>query len=231
MASRFNPMKANIVGRVDWIINSKHSLYGRYFVDDYTLAAFFDPHDILVTSTIGKRRSAPQTFVLGDTYTLSPSTVNSFHFTFGRRSDNRGPNTNGVNAATLGVANLYQGTPNFLQVAVNNGGFAVGCGTCALGIFPITSYQDADDVDILRGKHQIAFGVDFIRTRDVQDNHYQDDGVFNFSGQYSNDPLLDFLTGKMNSFSQSGPQLNDLRQNVFGLYVQDTYHVTPQAGC
>ena len=97
-------------------------------------------------------------------------------------------------------------------------------------IFPITSFQAADDVDILRGKHQIAFGVDFLRTRDVQDNHYQDNGVFNFSGQYSNDPLLDFLTGKMNSFSQSGPQLNDLRQNVVGLYVQDTYHVTPQAG-
>jgi hypothetical protein len=102
----------------------------------------------------------------------------------------------------------------------------VGCGTCALGIFNITSYQGADDVDILFGKHQLAFGVDLIRTRDTQNNHYQDDGVFNFSGQYTNDPLLDFLTGKMNSFSQSGPQLNDLRQTVFGLYVQDTYHVT-----
>ncbi|HEY3835250.1 MAG TPA: TonB-dependent receptor, partial [Bryobacteraceae bacterium] len=45
-------------------------------------------------------------------------------------------------------------------------------------------------------------------------------------GQYSNDPLLDFLAGKMNSFSQSGPQLNDLRQNVIGLYAQDTFHAT-----
>ena len=69
-------------------------------------------------------------------------------------------------------------------MAVNNGGFAVGCGTCALGSFNITSFQEADDVDIMRGKHQIAFGVDFIRTRDTQNNHYQDDGVFNFSGQY-----------------------------------------------
>src|SRR5207302_4394700 len=109
-----------------------------------------------------------------------------------------------------------------------NGGFAIGCGTCALGRFPITSFQEADDVDILRGKHQIAFGVDYIRTRNVQENHYQDDGVFNFSGQYTNDPLLDFLTGKMNSFSQSGPQLNDLHQTVVGLYVQDKLHVAPR---
>jgi len=224
------PVQSNesqYVGRVDWIINSKQSLYGRYLLDNYDLAAFFDPHDILVTSTTGNSERA-QTFVLGDTYTISPSTVNSVHLTYGRRGNNRGPNANGVNAASLGVTNLYQATGNFLQVAVNNGGFAVGCGTCALGSFPITSFQAADDVDILRGKHQIAFGVDALRTRDGQNNHYQDNGVFNFSGQYTNDPLLDFLMGKMNSFSQSGPQLNDLLQNVVGLYVQDTFHVTPK---
>jgi hypothetical protein len=217
--------ESQFVGRVDWVINPKHSFYGRYFLDDYTLKAFFDPHDILVTSVSGNVERA-QTFVLGDTYTISPSTVNSFHFTFGRRSDDRGPNTSGVNVVKLGATNMYQGTPDFLQVSVNNGGFAIGCGTCALGRFPVTSFQYADDVDILRGKHQIAFGVDYLRTREVQENHYNDDGVFTFSGQYSNDPLLDFLTGKLSGFNQSGQQLDDLRQNVVGSYVQDTYHAT-----
>src|SRR6266567_847176 len=106
------PIQSNesqYVGRVDWTINPKHSLYGRYFLDKYTLAAFFDPHDILVTSTLGNVEHA-QTFVLGDTYTFNPTTVNSFHFTFGRRTDDRGPNSNGVNAASLGVKNMYQGT-------------------------------------------------------------------------------------------------------------------------
>ena len=222
------PVQSNesqYVARVDWVISPRQSLYGRYFLDGYHLAAFFDPHDILVTSVSGNEERA-QTFVLGHTFTINPSTVNSFHFTVGRRRDDRGPNSNGVNATALGVSNLYQGTKDFLQVAVSNGGFAVGCGTCALGSFNITSFQEADDVDIVRGRHQIAFGVDLLRTRDTQNNHYQDDGVFNFSGQYSNDPLLDFLTGKMNSFSQSGPQLNDLRQTVFGMYAQDTFHVT-----
>ena len=222
------PVQSNesqYVARVDWIISPRQSLYGRYFLDGYHLAAFFDPHDILVTSVPGNEERA-QTFVLGHTFTINPSTINSFHFTVGRRRDDRGPNANGVSAASLGVANLYQGTKDFLQVAVNNGGFAVGCGTCALGSFNITSFQEADDLDLVRGKHQIALGVDLIRTRDTQNNHYQDNGVFNFSGQYSNDPLLDFLLGKMNSFSQSGPQLNDLRQTVFGLYAQDTFHAT-----
>lgn len=213
------------VGRVDWNISGKHILYGRYLLDRYTLAAFFDPHNILVTSVTGNVERA-QTFVLGDTYTLSPTTVNSFHFTIGRRTNERGTHPDGINAAKLGVTNMYQGTTNFLQLAVNNGGFAVGCGTCALGSFPITSFQTADDFDILFGKHQIAFGFDLIRTRDGQNNHYQDNGVFNFSGQYTNDPLLDFMLGRMNSFSQSGPQLNDLQQWVVQAYAQDTYHVT-----
>jgi len=222
------PVQSNesqYVGRIDWVVSPKHSVYGRYFLDDYTLAAFFNPHDILVTSMSGNLERA-QTFVLGETYTINPSSVNSAHFTFGRRTDDRGPNASGINAPVLGVQNLYQGTNDFLQVAVANGGFTVGCGTCALGVFNITSFQGADDVDVSRGKHQLAFGADFLRTRDVQENHYQDDGVFNFTGQYSNDPLLDFLLGKMNSFSQSGQQLNDLRQNVLGLYAQDTWHAT-----
>jgi len=213
------------IGRVDWNISTKHILYGRYLLDRYTLAAFFDPHDILVTSTTGNVERA-QTFVISDTYTFSPTVVNALHFTIGRRTDDRGTNPNGVNATKLGVANMYQGTDNFLQLAVNNGGFAIGCGTCALGKFPVTSFQLADDVDMLRGKHQIAFGADLFRTRDGQDNHYQDNGVFNFSGQYTNDPLLDFMMGKMNSFSQSGQQLNDLQQWIVQLYAQDTYHMT-----
>jgi hypothetical protein len=61
------------MGRMEWVVSSKHSLYGRYFLDDYTLAAFFDPHDILVTSLSGNVERA-QTFVLGETDTINPST-------------------------------------------------------------------------------------------------------------------------------------------------------------
>jgi hypothetical protein len=222
------PVQSNesmYVGRVDYVVNSKHSIYGRYLVDDYNLAAFYFPTNILVTTVSGNVERA-QTAVLGDTYTLSPTTVNSAHFRFGRVRDNRGPNTNGIDAASLGVQNIYQGTTDFLQLTVSNGGFAIGGGTNALGIFNRTSYQVADDLDVIRGKHQLAFGFDLIRDRDVQENHYQDDGVFNFSGQYTNDPQLDFLLGKMNSYSQSGQQLNDLRENILGLYAQDTFHAT-----
>ncbi len=179
------PVQSNesqYVGRVDWIINSKHSIYGRYLLDDYTLAAFFDPHDILVTSTSGNCGARPD--VRSRRYLHAQShhgELGPFHAS-GACATTAVPTRAASTPRRWESTNLYQGTGDFLQVAVNNGGFAIGCGTCALGIFNITSYQVADDVDVLRGKHQIAFGVDLIRTRDVQKNHYQDDGVFNFSG-------------------------------------------------
>ena len=86
------PVQSNdhqYITRVDWNLSPKHMVYGRYMRDDYTLKAFFDPHDILVTSTTGNVEHA-QTFVLGDTLTLSPTMLNSFHFTIGRRTNDRG---------------------------------------------------------------------------------------------------------------------------------------------
>lgn len=223
------PVQSNeqqYVTRVDWNINGKHTVYGRYFYDDFQLAAFFSPTNALVTTVPGNSERA-QSIVFGDTYSISPTIVNSFHFTFSRRRDNRGPNATGVTAAQLGVQNIYQGTDNFLQLSVSNG-FNVGSGTGALGSFNINSYQEADDVDVSKGKHQMAFGVDIIRTHDNQNNHFEDNGNFQFNGNYSKDPLLDFLAGKMNKFEQSLPQQNAIRQTVVGLYAQDTWHATPK---
>ncbi|QHN03279.1 carboxypeptidase regulatory-like domain-containing protein [Granulicella sp. WH15] len=228
------------VARGDWTISPKQSLYGRYFIDMYKLAAFFNPTNILVTGISGNYEKA-QTLTFGDSYMITPTIVNSLHFTFSRRRDDRGPADGvGINAQTIGVQNIYQGTPNYLQLTVQNGGFAVGSGSGALGTFNITSYQEADDVDILKGKHSIALGVDIIRTQDNQNNHYEDNGSFIFNGSISGQPvhtgdkttagdsLLDFLEGNMNHYEQTMPQQNAIRQTVIGAYVQDTWHVTPK---
>ena len=51
---------------------------------------------------------------LGDTYTLSPTTVNSFHATFDRRRDNRGSAANLFSPTDLGV-NMFVNQPNLLR--------------------------------------------------------------------------------------------------------------------
>lgn len=215
------------VTREDWTINTKHSLYGRYLQDNYSQPAPYSPTNILYSTTLGVLQKA-QTFVLGETYTISPSTLNSFHFTFGRKAVARFPNSKGIDPADLGVQNIWTpplATDN-LQVAVRNGGFNTG--GSGFSKWGVNSFQEADDVDLVRGKHQIAFGAEVIRTQDNQNDEYNDSGTFDFNGQYSHDPLLDFLTGTMDNFTQTLQQDFSYRQTLFAIYAQDTIKLTPR---
>jgi hypothetical protein len=220
------------VGRIDWVQSSKHSLFGRYFRTVYTQPAFFDPANVLVTGSPGNQEGV-HAFTLGDTYTFSPTTVNSFHATFTRRTDFRGPNSNFFNARDLGI-NITTLVPDDFRLTVSNGGFSVGCGTCSPAHLNINTYQFADDVDLIRGRHHIGLGVDYIRTQNNILTGYLQNGSFSFNGVASGDPILDFLTGTMSGFSQSLPQQPTIRMSIPALYVQDVFkatdHLTINAG-
>jgi hypothetical protein len=214
------------VTRVDWNINSQHQLYGRYLHDNYNQPAPFSSTNYLYTTTLGVIQN-PQTLVIGDTYAINPSTLNSFHFTYGRRAFARFPNTNGIDPAKLGVQNIW--TPPLaqdnLQLGVSNSFTTGGSGFSKWGI---TSFQEADDVDLTRGKHQLAFGGEVFRLQDNQNDEYNDSGTFSFTGVYSADPLLDFLMGIMPSFTQTLQQDYSYRQTLVELYAQDTVRLTPR---
>ena len=214
------------VGRIDYARSVKHNIFGRYFIADYQNPGNWNPKDILVTAAAGNLERS-QSMTLGDTYTFGPNTVNSFHATFTRRRDNRGPNSQDINANTLGV-NIFTNVPDDLRVTVGSGssGFAVGCGTCSPGHFNVNTFQEADDVDVIRGKHQMAFGVDVIRTQNNVLSGYLQNGNFGFSGQATGDPILDFLLGSLSTFQQSRPQLVSMRGTILGAYAQDSIHLT-----
>lgn len=214
------------VTREDWVINSKNQLYGRYLHDNYNQPAPWSPTNYLYTTTLGLFQT-PQTFVLGETYDINPRTLNSFHFTFGRKFVARFPNSNGIDPAKLGVQNIY--TPPLsqdnLQMSVASSFSTGGSGYSKWGV---NSFQEADDIDMTRGKHQLAFGGELIRTQDNQNDEYNDSGTFSFKGIYSNDPLLDFLMGYMDSFTQTLQQDYSYRQTLIQLYAQDTVRLTPR---
>jgi hypothetical protein len=220
------------VGRIDWVQSSKHSVFGRYFRTKYFQPAFFDPTNALVTTSSGNDEGV-HAVTLGDTYTFTPTTVNSFHATFTRRTDFRGPNSNFFNARDLGV-NINTLVPNDFRLTVSNGGFSVGCGTCSPAHLNVNTYQFSDDIDLIRGRHHIGFGVDYIRTQNNINLGYLQNGSFTFNGVASNDPILDFLTGTMSGFSQSLPQQPTTRMSIPALYVQDVFklntHLTINAG-
>ena len=225
------------VGRVDWIQNTRHSLFGRYFFTDYQNPAVFDGKNLLTTTAPGSDERV-QSMVLGDTFAFNPTTLNSFHATFTRRRINRGAASDVINPSDLGV-NIETPLKNFVQITASNY-FSVGCGTCAAAHFNANTYQLADDVDVIRGKHQMAFGVDLIRYQLNFINEYQRNGNFTFTGSTAagavstGDSLADLLTGTLNDFAQSNTLEYAARAWVFALYAQDTIkltqHLTLNAG-
>jgi hypothetical protein len=219
------------IGRVDWTINEKHTFFARYFMDDYDLYASYSPTNALVTTSPGNSERA-QSITLGDTYTFSATTLNSANATFDRRRDNRGPAATGISPKTIG-SNVFSQDPNFLELGVS-GYFSLYCGTCNTAYFNTNTWSYADDMTLIRGRHQIMFGANIIRTQFNGNNHYDLDGNYQFTQALTGSNLADFMLGDLSAYSQSKPQLTANRQTNPGLYVQDTFrandHMTITAG-
>src|SRR5215472_10474234 len=195
------------IGRIDFVHTEKHSIYGRYFADAYKNPATYDGKNLLTTTQAGNLELA-QSATIGDNYTFGPRTLNSAHFTFTRRRDDRGPTDIPINPTLLGI-NMYSAVPNFLLFAVT-GGFSTFCGTCAPGHFNVTSYQVAGDVDIIRGRHQIAFGFNLVRVQNNTISGFNENGTFSFNGSRTNLGMADFLAGLPNDFQQTNATPDDL---------------------
>jgi hypothetical protein len=212
------------IGRLDYVINDKHTLFGRFFADDWRNPPVFNGTNLLTTTSPGNFELA-QEATIGDTYTFGPGTVNSFHVGFNRIRDNRGPTNFPINWTDLG-SQMYSAVPNFLLISGMTGGFTTYCGTCAPGHFNINSYQLADDVDLIRGRHQIGLGFNLVRIQNNTISGFDENGAPTFNGQFTGLGLADFMLGYMSDFQQTNATPDDLRQWVMSIYAQDSFKVS-----
>jgi hypothetical protein len=174
-------LENQFIGRVDSTINQKNSLYGRYFLDGYTSPAFFSPTNVLITTQPGNYERA-QGLTIGETYVINDHTVNSFHATATRRRNNRGAAAEGIGPTTLGI-DSYAPSTNFLELTVTNK-WSTYCGTCAAAHFNVNTFSFADDVNMVLGKHQLAFGGEYVRSQLNINNLYESNGDFGITGVY-----------------------------------------------
>ncbi|HEV3197329.1 MAG TPA: carboxypeptidase regulatory-like domain-containing protein [Bryobacteraceae bacterium] len=216
------------IGRIDYLRSEKHTIYGRYFIYDYTAQSFFDGKNALTTGPNPGNRDRSHALTLGDTYTLSPSMVNSFHATFDRRADNRGSASTLFSPNDLGV-NMFDNVPNYIQLTISNY-FNVACGTCAPGYFNINTFQVSDDFSWTKGRHQIAFGIDGRKDQFNSLNNQQANGQITFSGgttaNSTGDSLADLMIGRMSQFVDGNALSDYMRQTIFAAYAQDNFRVS-----
>jgi len=216
-----NSREHQVLGRIDYLFNTKHTLFGRYFIANYNKPAFYNGANVLTTSQVGQS-DQDQAFVLGDNYVLSATTVNSFRGTVFRTRGLRvvppffGPQDLGIQAVGA--------IPGFIGISLSGANFAIGAGATNPGYFNSTGWQLADDFNVIRGSHQLAFGVSWIHAITNTVNNRPTNGQYTFSGQTTGLALADFMIGSVSGgFVQGAPDLDNERQNYIGLYAQDSW--------
>ena len=212
------------IGRLDNTISSRQNVFARYFMTNYSAAPLFAGN--LLNSVNPGLIDRDKTLTLGHNFIINPQLTNSLRLTGNRLSIRRGSATDLPNLAALG-SNITEPERNFLFLQLT-GAFAVACGPCAPFGIVTSQLQATDDVSRVLGKHFIQFGFDYIDQKYNQQRFNNENGFFYFSGSYTGYSIADFLLGAPSQLTQSNGagDLLHLRENYFGYYAQDTYHLT-----
>jgi hypothetical protein len=207
-----------MLGRVDHQLNNKHSLVARYEFARFDTPTDYDGKNPLSLSN-GPQVNRVQSFVLGHTHLIASGT-SSFRATLNRTKIEK-QNVETFDWSDLGV-NAYVPIPKLMLFSVS-AGFSIGGTPTLPGKYNTTSFQFAEDMNIVRGKHQIGLGGEFVNQQFNSISNMGATGTFVFGGQITNLGLADFLLGKVSSFSQGNPRVNYNRSNFLGAYVQDSW--------
>ncbi|PWU05072.1 MAG: TonB-dependent receptor [Terriglobia bacterium] len=217
-----NNREHQIIGKIDYQFAQNHTFYGRYFIGNYKNPVEWDGQNVLLANKTGVANQA-QSVVLGDNYVFSPNTISALHVTVNRTRNNRvlvpyfSPTDLGVQVFSL--------APKFMGISVT-GGLTLGAGGTNPGYFNSLSYQVAYDMDLIRGAHQISFGVNWIYSIMNTLNNRPTNGQFTFNGQTYGLGYADFMLGALDSFVQGNPVYDNDKSNYIGLYVQDSWKLS-----
>jgi hypothetical protein len=244
-----NPLSTNELQaplRVDYQLNDKQSLFVRYLISRNETASPYalQPQNLLATTGTGNDDTA-QSLAIGDTYVFSPTLVNSFRV-FGNRMGvvnqykpflNPGPEAPQVSGLpSLGIQNFTNspgpqyGLPGMVSLNVS-GDFLIGDPASINMVYlHTTNFGFNEDVNLVRGSHQISFGAFFMHLVEVEEGDAWIPGVFTFgtlsvAAGGTGSALADFLTGTVGNLHQYSLNPNNNTQSFLNLYAGDTWKV------
>ena len=205
--------------RADHKISDNDSLTGTYFYDNGNLTSP-DPFNVRITGNIAKRQLA----TIGESHVFSANLLNSIKVGYSHVMSDAPTTLAAINPAAGDTSLGF--VPGIPVGLINIGGvsnFQGGLRATGEFNFRLNSYQLYDDVYFTHGKHSLKFGFAFER---LQNNQL---GTANPNGQFSFSNLQSFVTNNPSNFNAplaQGVSPRDLRQSVFGGYVNDNYRVS-----
>jgi len=189
------------------------------------------PNPLVGAVICGPAQNPAYQTVLSETHILSSATINTAHFGWSRFFVNAQNWNAGLNLPTqLGIPGVeIAGDPRSdgLPVFSFSGDTSIGDAGNSPTQIGTNNYQFDDNVNLVRGKHSLDVGVEFVR---LQYNMFQtgaEHGSESYGTSYSGLAWTDLLFGAPKSGTYSYPHGTvGLRQSDLSLYVQDNYKVT-----
>ena len=218
--SRSEIDESQTVTKVDYQWSANHSIFARYMATSYRQPPPYSLIDNVLTTTVGGRDNLAQSVTAGDNYILSTHAVNAFRFAFNRTAIHR-ISQDFFSYPDIGV-NIYSYMPHYLLLTIP-GGFSLGGGTESESTFHTNTYQFGDDLQIIKGTHQLAFGGSAAYWQSTSLANVRSPGTFNFDGSVVGAPLADFMMGRPQQFIDAGPNNLFMTEWYLGLYAQDSW--------
>jgi len=216
---------AQIVGKGDYQLSDRHTLFARYVWDRNSRPSAFSatPDNILNANSSGSVAHA-HSGTFGSTYLVSSNMVNAFRLGVNRINSVRF-NPPFFDAIDVGVKNAFTYVPDKMNVSVTNGFSLSGANDAS---FRTTTYLLSDDISWTHSVHQFAFGGMTGNSRTNSIANQQVAGNYGFNGQETGIGLADFLTGRMSDFSQGQANRFYARRYYLSTYAQDVWKVSPR---
>ena len=225
--------------RLDFKINNKHNIFGRWIDDRNSL---IDPFGTFAAGgnlpTTPTTRNRPgQSYLLSETWTVRSNMINQATVDFSFVSQHIPPYGVNWERSTFGFqyTRLFPGGgtyPNGIpQVAISGTPFSGFQGPNFSLNSPTTDIQIGDTMSIVKGGHLIKFGGVYVRNRVDQNGRpsYTGNVVFNASGNpnTSGNALADALLGQFSSYQEaSADPTGHFRFNQPEAFAQDTWKAT-----
>jgi hypothetical protein len=215
------------MSRVDWQRTQSDSIFVRYYITDYDLAANYQQGNLLSAAAPGLLDRV-QTLTAGDTYVINSAMVNSFRATYSRSAVQRVGADGVPNLAQLGSA-VYSPIPNYIGQFSTTGYFSVSAipGWVYTNIFTLTN-----DFSMTKGAHQITIGGDWIHPQMNGNGPFQQNPRMTFSGTVAagtpstGNALADFMTGFVGTMLQGNGQISRDAANIPSIYAQDNWKLS-----
>jgi hypothetical protein len=233
--------------RFDYVINQKHSLFGRWIHDQNTLidpyGTFSNTNPNVLNTTPTTRNRPGQSYLLSETWSIHPNLINQATVNTSWAAQRIPPFGNNWKRETFGFqyTKLYPNAgryPNGIPI-VNITNYAPFQGPNFSLLSPSTDIQVADNITWIKGSHAFKFGGAYIRDRVDQNSrsNYTGTATFNSSPTTSNCraasgnttcyALADAFLGNFQTYSEaSADPVGHFRFNQVEWFAQDSWKAT-----